>query len=264
MDLKKVLKGLLASLLVLLLILNLIVIVATITVKFQFLNYDFYEKNFGTEFYQGVSKVISGNNQGVPSGVDAETLKQAFSPVIKHSLRTIKTGEKFNSTETSNIISKELSKKLAQDNQQQVSSGLVKQLDLIANKMAGYHKYYLWLNTVFYSSIALLFILFASLMLLLGANGFLKKIGYSLTVSGIAMVVGLIMSKELVPEFVASLSSGVDLAFISNLLGKSLIFPQIVAGIFAGLGIVFLIFSFFVKDDVEVNNDSEENDSEKN
>ena len=285
----KAIKGFLVFLLAVILVTDVTLIVSSSTVKYRFFSYNFFEKQLDDGFYKESFKISSNvtsdiladnldslmNGTGqtkddlkaeINSRLTPEIIEKEFEPNMKKGIRTIKTGIKpeYDLTGLSEISSEAVIKLKYPDGTSQ--SNITKTKVLVNDKLnaidwnwinsplSSLHKYYNLLNWIFFGSIALMFILLVFMLVMAGANWFLKTAGLSFIIAGGSIFGIIYYSSGMIPGVASNLLDVPNFAIqglapiVVRIISQILFFPQIMAGIIIGLGILFFVMSFFVKD----------------
>lgn len=273
-------KRIIATLLVLLIIIDLSLIVASSTINFNLLNYQFYQKELDKGFYEGASELMSNYlfnalkgredvkppeelKQSLKEGLSPEFLKQEMEPEIIRTLRVIKSGkeqdfdlsgiaEKVAEVSIKNEAKEKIEQSKEQIKQNVLQSGLNSQINKSLIRLTKIHKIF---SMAFIGSIALLFVLGALVVITVGANSSLKHGGSAFTTAGISILITLYVSKGFIPEMASAVmqTSTINVEplrqFILTFISDMLLLPIILGWTVLAFGIIFYLMAFFVKDD---------------
>ncbi len=285
----KIVKGFFVVILTVLLVTDVTLIVSSSTAKYRFFSYNFFEKQLNNDFYEESFKISSNvtsdiladnlesliNGTGktkddlkaeINSRLTPEIIEKEFEPNMKKGIRTIKTGitPEYDLTELSEISSQAIIKIKYPDGTS--PSNITKTRVLVNDKintidwnwinssLISVHKYYNILNWIFFGSIALMFVILVLLLILAGANWFLKTAGISFILAGSSIFGIIYYSSGMIPGIVSNLLDVPNFAvqgltpIIVRIISQILLFPKIMAGIIIGIGLVFFIMSFFLGD----------------
>lgn len=285
----KIIKGFFVFILAVLLVTDITLIVSSSTVKYRFFSYNFFEKQLDKEFYKesfqissnvtsdiladnleslinGTGKTNDDLKSEIKSRLTPEMIENGFEPNLKKGIRTIKTGVKpdydlmsFSEISSQAVIKIKYPNGTSQNNITKTKvlvNDKINAIDWnwINSSLININKYYNILNWIFFGSIALLFVILVLILVLTGANWFLKTAGISFIIAGSSIFGIIYYASGLIPGIVSNLLDVPNWAVqglapvVIRIISQILFFPQIMAGMIIGLGILFFIMSFFVGD----------------